>query len=41
MSRRMMMVAPVSGGGGLSGFSTLTIDHTKCGASNTTDFPCD
>jgi hypothetical protein len=38
--RRAMMVsgAPVIVGG-VSGFNTLTIDHTKCGSSDATDFP--
>ncbi len=36
----MMMVATATGGGGgVAGFGTITIDHTKCGAADTTDYP--
>ncbi len=34
----LMLSGAVSGGGGLAGFATLTIDHTKCGSADTTDY---
>ncbi len=43
MSRRAMMVSPAAGGGGgtngFTAFKTVTIDHTKVGSTDHTDFP--
>lgn len=37
--RRAMMVKVSGGGGGGGSFKTLTIDHTKCGTADSTDYP--
>jgi hypothetical protein len=37
--RGLLRPLSVGGGGSQSLAATLTIDHTKCGASNTTDYP--
>lgn len=41
MSRRAMMVSPGAGGGGAANgfYRTITIDHTKVGSSDSSNFP--
>jgi hypothetical protein len=34
----MMLSGTVAGGGAVSGSKTITVDHTKCGPADTTDF---